>query len=195
MEYTIPAVPNDFEGNPFRSLCERRWAFVFSALGWKWEFEPTLDFPKVPRGKWCPDFILHHPKFPVLVEAKGLPSMNRMVDDPDIKRAAQNANAAGYKLLAVGPKPFFHEDTVTIGQFIYDPDDCEDARLAIYPGTKRWAASVLTDSPRRDMPSEVLTAEISHFRMTGFPDGNLFEKIWYDCVRASQWKPRKVNDA
>jgi hypothetical protein len=51
-------------GYRFRSRLEAKWAHLFTALGWRWEYEP-LDLPG-----WIPDFLLHTQPLPTLVEVK-----------------------------------------------------------------------------------------------------------------------------
>lgn len=51
-EYTIKAIPTEYNGVMFRSRLEATWAAFFDILKWDWEYEP-FDL----EG-WSPDFLL-----------------------------------------------------------------------------------------------------------------------------------------
>jgi hypothetical protein len=57
-------IPTRLNGIQFRSRLEARWASVFSALRWRWEYEP------IDLNGYIPDFILLFEAGPVLVEVK-----------------------------------------------------------------------------------------------------------------------------
>jgi hypothetical protein len=60
----IPALPTLFLGVQFRSRTEAKWAAVFEALRWPWEYESLdLDF-------YIPDFVLRFPRGLVMAEVK-----------------------------------------------------------------------------------------------------------------------------
>lgn len=48
----MKGIPTVYAGTRFRSRLEARWAYMFDALGWQWEYEP-FDLPG-----WIPDFIV-----------------------------------------------------------------------------------------------------------------------------------------
>jgi len=52
-----------FDGTRFRSRLEARWAYLFSRLNWKWEYEPF------DADGYIPDFVVMGPN-PLLVEVK-----------------------------------------------------------------------------------------------------------------------------
>lgn len=56
-------IPTMYKGVQYRSRLEAKWAAMFDALGWKFQYEP-FDLPG-----WIPDFALMGCK-PVLVEVK-----------------------------------------------------------------------------------------------------------------------------
>jgi hypothetical protein len=56
-------IPTKYEGVQFRSRIEARWAAMFDALTWAWDYEP------IDLNGYIPDFILKL-KTPVLVEIK-----------------------------------------------------------------------------------------------------------------------------
>ena len=56
----IPTIYNDIL---FRSRLEAKWAKVFDALNWKWEYEP------IDLNGYIPDFVLQFYK-PIIVEVK-----------------------------------------------------------------------------------------------------------------------------
>ena len=57
----MPAIPTWFGGVLYRSRLEARWAAMFCALGWPFEYEP------IDLEGYIPDFILRFQK-PILVE-------------------------------------------------------------------------------------------------------------------------------
>lgn len=58
------AIPTEYKGVRMRSRLEAKWAFMFDALGWKWEYEP------IDCDGWIPDFVLIGASQNVLVEVK-----------------------------------------------------------------------------------------------------------------------------
>lgn len=54
----IKAIETSYAGCRFRSRTEARWAVLFDAMNWSWDFEPQ-GF-KAGRG-YLPDFLLRHP--------------------------------------------------------------------------------------------------------------------------------------
>ncbi len=79
-------IPTVHAGVHFRSKLEARWAIVFDALGWPWEYEPAI-----PLSGYIPDFLvrvaLHRPVFSrpvtsplVLMEAKPIVNSDDYVE-------------------------------------------------------------------------------------------------------------------
>ena len=67
IDYSIPAIPTEYNGTTFRSRLEARWAAFFDLCGWEWEYEP-VDF-----DGWFPDFALRGDEGrPTWVEVKPL---------------------------------------------------------------------------------------------------------------------------
>jgi len=65
---SIAAIETTVFGVNMRSRLEARWAIVFTALGWRWDYE-AIDLPIYQgRGK-IPDFLMHW-KYPTLIEVK-----------------------------------------------------------------------------------------------------------------------------
>lgn len=63
----IAAIPTTYRGIRMRSRLEAKWASIFDALGWEWEYEP------IDLNGWIPDFVFpNHPFFkrPLLAEIK-----------------------------------------------------------------------------------------------------------------------------
>lgn len=52
-EYTIKAIPTEYNGVMFRSRLEASWAAFFDCTSIAWDYEP-LDM-----SGWTPDFIIH----------------------------------------------------------------------------------------------------------------------------------------
>lgn len=59
-------VPTSYRGVMFRSRLEARWACFFDLVKWRWAYEP-FDL-----NGYIPDFLLHFPRAPMLVEVKPL---------------------------------------------------------------------------------------------------------------------------
>src|SRR5690348_13667990 len=110
----IEPIPTYYNDRLYRSRTEADWARVFDALEWGADYEPTIDFPRVPRGRWLPDFRIMAPGYaPILVEVKGVAAIEDLATHAEVLRAAENANSIGLRLLAVGPRPHksFYPDT------------------------------------------------------------------------------------
>ncbi|WP_225007445.1 PDDEXK family nuclease [Novosphingobium percolationis] len=58
-----------YRGIKFRSRAEARWAVVFDALGWRYDYEP--EGYRLPSGSYLPDFYL--PELEAFFEVKGRP--------------------------------------------------------------------------------------------------------------------------
>jgi len=91
---TIPGIPTMRNGVRFRSRLEAKWAGMFDAFGWRWEYEP-FDL-----NGWIPDFAIIG-KHPVLVEVKPCYEYR-----PDVAsrclRAMRDTHAEGHELMIVG---------------------------------------------------------------------------------------------
>lgn len=61
---TRVGIPTTFCGVRFRSRHESRWAALFNAVGWPWEYEP------IDLKRYIPDFLLRFSTGPLLVEVK-----------------------------------------------------------------------------------------------------------------------------
>lgn len=82
-------------GTTFRSRLEARWALMFTALGWEWEYEPF------DADGYIPDFVIVGPH-PLVVEIK--PCVDTLAMAPAAKRAASallSAEIVGFDALAV----------------------------------------------------------------------------------------------
>ena len=66
MDYTIKAIPTEYNSVVFRSRLEAKWAAFFDLCNWSWEYEP-FDI----EG-WVPDFIIRGKNNNLLVEVKPL---------------------------------------------------------------------------------------------------------------------------
>lgn len=70
----VAAIPTAYAGVTFRSRLEARWAAFFTALGWRWSYEPF------DSHGWIPDFALsstYGMGRPVLVEVKPIDAFDR----------------------------------------------------------------------------------------------------------------------
>lgn len=87
-------IPTEYAGTRFRSRLEARWAHFFTAVGWRWEYEPfDLD-------GYIPDFLILGDA-PVLVEVKP------KVHHKDLAPIASNMPEGDWvACLAVGVSPF-----------------------------------------------------------------------------------------
>lgn len=69
IEARIPAIETTYMGYRFRSRLEARWAVLFDAIGWSWEYEPEgFDFGHGIR--YLPDFRLQTEDGPLWIEVK-----------------------------------------------------------------------------------------------------------------------------
>ncbi len=62
---TIKAIPTTYRGVAMRSRLEARWAALFDALQWYWEYEPDLQ-----AGYVIPDFLLANFAHVLIIECK-----------------------------------------------------------------------------------------------------------------------------
>lgn len=82
-------------GTTFRSRLEARWALMFTALGWDWEYEPF------DADGYIPDFILVGPH-PLIIEVKPFADTAPMIPVAEhAARAIRSAGIVGFDALAV----------------------------------------------------------------------------------------------
>lgn len=88
--------PTRYAGVRFRSLLEARWAALFDAVGWTWDYEPD-DL----RGA-AADFIVDVPGYgPTHVEIRPARDLDQLAKLG--RRAATSGNAAGVMVFGLGP--------------------------------------------------------------------------------------------
>jgi hypothetical protein len=102
IEYTIPAIPTEYEGRIYRSRLEAKWAAFFDMCGWKAEYEPY------DLGSWSPDFLIKGRYSDILVEVKPITAL----DFPTVYKMYAATEQTGFKgdLLLVGAAVFSHTD-------------------------------------------------------------------------------------
>ncbi len=89
------------DGTIFRSRLEARWAALFDAIGWKWEYEPfDLD-------GYIPDFAILGDR-PLLVEVK--PGLTL----EELSVHAEKAEIANRDILIVGATPVLPTDYIQV---------------------------------------------------------------------------------
>jgi hypothetical protein len=84
-----------YAGTRFRSRLEARWAAMFDAIGWRWEYEPF------DCEGWIPDFLILGGR-PMLVEVKPHSTVAELVN---VAEAESRRCPPGYEVLAVGCVP------------------------------------------------------------------------------------------
>ena len=67
-------IETTYAGVRFRSRLEARWAAMFDLLKWHWDYEP------IDLSEYVPDFVLHMPRAPLLVEVKPALSLAEYAD-------------------------------------------------------------------------------------------------------------------
>jgi hypothetical protein len=88
-------IPTTYAGTRFRSRLEARWAHLFDALGWRWEYEPfDLD-------GYVPDFVLLGDKA-LLIEVKPAVALAELEDH------VEKVQVAKRDTLIVGATPRLH---------------------------------------------------------------------------------------
>jgi hypothetical protein len=103
MEYTIAAIPTEYNGRRYRSRLEARWAAFFYLSKMEVEYEPA------DLGLWSPDFLvvsyknwrigINRLKLPALVEVKPIITFDKEVASRMVT-AAKRAGFSGGLLLA-----------------------------------------------------------------------------------------------
>ena len=82
---TVKAIPTTYKGIEFRSRLEAKWAAMFDAIGWRWEYEP------IDLNGYIPDFIIKFESAPMLCEIK--PAMN----EHELRLAAPKIEQSGWE--------------------------------------------------------------------------------------------------
>ena len=101
-EYTIRAIPTEFDGIEYRSRLEARWGAFFTVLGWDFVYEP------VDLVGWAPDFVIRGDGGDTLVEVK--PEITA-----DVVAAFRGVIPAASRSLIVGAGPVIGPDAAIIG--------------------------------------------------------------------------------
>lgn len=171
----VPAIATMYNGTLFRSRLEARWAAMFDALKWPWEYEPIdLDY-------YIPDFILLFEASHVAVEVKP------ETEIANLRKHAMAAVQAGWRkeVLALGAT-LFEGDKVGIcaepiggGEYITGP-----ARLfyCIDCGTE----SFLNDDHGWHCRSCGCYAGNAH---VGDADPAEISNLWKQSGNRVQWRP------
>lgn len=81
-------IPTEYRGVMFRSRLEARWARMFDALAWPWQYEP------IDLNGYIPDFVLHFER-PLLAEVKPALALY------DMRAAEDKIDASGWNGEAV----------------------------------------------------------------------------------------------
>jgi hypothetical protein len=191
------AIPTMWQGIQFRSRLEARWAAFFTAMGWRWDYEPfDLD-------GYIPDFILHMHE-DVLVEVKPMSSIDDLIATEAIAKI-QSSGWGNRMAVVVGSDLFEHEQNLAMGRIVGGEND-EGDELSIHDGD--------TDAACGDIAivSQCATCEAMTFiswfgtwrcHSCGLADGSMtspglhssdgvtFETVtmqWRHCGNAVQWK-------
>jgi len=124
MKYNIPAKATMYKGRLYRSRLEARWAAMFDAMGWQYEYEP-FDL----EG-WSPDFKIKGVYLDILVEVKP----QYLINDSLIEKIKNVLNPDfPFHILILDENPFIEDkswDSIKLGTGIqtgklYDPVSCE----------------------------------------------------------------------
>lgn len=98
---TIKPIETIWQGYRFRSRLEARWAVFFTALGWRWEYEPE-GYDLGEAGRYLPDFLVPEIDGGLFVEVKPTgyqPSRH------DVRRWFSLCQGTGRKLLLAAGTP------------------------------------------------------------------------------------------
>jgi len=111
VDYSIAAIPTEYNGRTYRSRLEARWAAFFDRVGLAHEYEP-FDL-----GEWSPDFLLTD--LDCLVEIKPLTDLDldvwrKLVGACRARKLLDDSNVGGILLTMVAPLQSTH-DLVQIG--------------------------------------------------------------------------------
>jgi hypothetical protein len=114
-------IPTHYNGIKYRSRSEARWAVVFDALGWNYEYE--IEGYSLSTGRYLPDFYL--PQHRAFFEVKGEKPNRRE------KKLADELAMATEKIVIVShgpPNPRRDEWAEDLSIFI--PERVDDVRYA-----------------------------------------------------------------
>lgn len=112
------AIETTYKGYKFRSRLEAKWACMFDALGWKWEYEP------VDLNGYIPDFYVDFGRQQYFVEIK--PAMNRDELRPALTKAEAAIRQRDEDVLVLGGSMGSVDDhgrwnpTALMSQYCYD---------------------------------------------------------------------------
>ena len=184
---------------------------MFDEFGWNWEYEPNIDFPKLDCGAWIPDFKLTpRPDYrqdigkPILVEVKPADSIDELIYVDGVTRAYNNAVAAGYDLLIVGPKPLKNNELILrLGVYATNTPDHKDIGITetdVFDALFVWMPSITSTARRMDADIivPIYGIKLHEPRLSGRclaeylelnePAFGPFEDIWATAKNATQWK-------
>ncbi len=179
----IRARPVEYKGIRFRSVLEARWALMFDALGWVWDYEPAI-----PLHAYVPDFVVRAPfarpafsRSPasalVLCEAKPI------VCAVDYEAPVRKIALSGWEHAAVVlcPTPWRLEDTAG-------------------GAPERWAIGLATDRVER---RDALTGGHASWFPVGIEAASGFvlggaadpRDLWRRAGNKTQWLPKTKEDS
>ncbi len=177
-------IPTVAFGYRFRSRLEAKWAHMFTALGWRWEYEP-LDL-----NGWIPDFLIHTAGIATLVEIKPESTIRDL--SSYVAKIERGLGGARYEVLLLGCTAFPFPDHNEVG---YDPigllgEFFEDSRT--YDEAK-WMRCLECGTV-----SFFHSTQSFRSRVCGHYDGDHFlapvlvsdvEGPWAAACNATQWRP------
>lgn len=184
MSKAIPAIQTTHRSRIYRSQLEARWAYMFDAFGWKYEYEPF------PLNGYIPDFVLPG-VINVMVEVKPYFDLKQFV--PAIEKWQQAIEGTEYEgayLLVVGATldGEFGGRIGWIGKDIW--------RRAHALGAGEGTAALVAYMPPYDRldgltPCFLSGAYFDHDTYFGAAAQSYWntDKIWAEAGNAVRWRP------
>lgn len=165
-----------YAGVDFRSRLEARWARMFDAVGWRWQYEPDLDTPG-----YIPDFLLLGDR-PVIVEVGAVTT--RREYERKAAKGLEHRRQYDYLVVGVSALPAIEKEDV-LGLM-------DEVSLLTGLGLAVWHTCSTCGSLAFHHATGALDSRpCGHFETGALkPAGKSVEKTWRRIGNAAQWRPR-----
>lgn len=181
MSIQIESIATTYKGIRMRSRLEAKWAAMFDAFDWQWEYEPP------GYAGWIPDFQIRTSSIPLLVEVKPAASLSDQCAQEavcDIRRCLDGVDCNAL-ILGIGPMYGTRGDESLLGwmpesggdAFWWDfasVGEIDGGKICLCHSSGSYVCRVCGD----------------YNGSCANMDANLLRQCWAKACNQFQWKPK-----
>lgn len=182
-------IPTTHARTRFRSRLEARWAMLFDAIGWRWEYEPfDVD-------GYVPDFAILGAR-PLLVEVKPVISIEEIAEHVEkVMRARRDTLIVGVSPLLPDPVWDSIDPASRLPGVLVQWSPGEGPSPMAWPAVARWhrcAAEGCGCASVHHSEGGWTSYPCGHYdgdRYLGVLPSVVLERAWADARNQTQWNP------